>query len=148
MISAVSFYFICDVQHLYWYKKKNILANKQQFSIDLTLTDHRDNVKISDTLQWNNWSAVRSSTKVLHIWTPFRRSKLSQIRALDQITDVLWNVCWPTSENLPHAYRKRIQCSSAKKSFDSYSIHSPDFQTHVTPRYFIDLNYDQRRSCS
>ena len=148
MVSAVSFCFKCDVQHRCWYKILNISANKQQFSIVHTLTDHRDNLKISDTLQWNKWSAARSSTKVLNILTPFRRSKLSQIRALDQIGEWLWNVCYPASQNLPHAYRRRIQCSSSKQGFDSYSINSPDFQTHVTASYFTHLNYDRRRGCS
>ena len=72
MNSAVSFCFKCDVQHRCWYKILNISANKQQFSIVVILTDHRHNVKIFNTFQWNNWSAVRSSTKVLHILTSFR----------------------------------------------------------------------------
>ena len=72
MNSAVSFCFKCDVQHRCWYKILNISANKQQFSIVHTLTDHRDTVKIFNTLQWNHWSAVRSSTKVLDIWSHLR----------------------------------------------------------------------------
>ena len=46
-------------------------TNRQQFSIVCTLIDHRNDVKMFKTLQWNHSSAARGSTWVLNIWTSF-----------------------------------------------------------------------------